>query len=374
MVLGSEGLARRVVRRIDAPRIGAVALVTVLVSVRPMLSGQSLDFFTPGEIAWAWMEHLLELSSLAAVLMLAYTCLDATLPRHTPLRLTLLCTMLLFLSAMLTLVLHAYYAHGVEHLPPPLRLFADSLRFGLPAVFLACVADVHQRALQAVRAADAAEGGRVRLGHEEAEHRLAVLQAQIEPHFLFNVLGNVRRLYRTQPRAGAQAIASLTVLLKAVRPQMRSRCASLGEELETVRSYVHLFQVRMGDRLSFRIDVDGSLHGARFPPMLLITLVENAIKHGVEPVGGGIISVRARACGERLEVTVEDDGAGFGAAGSAGTGVGLANIRRQLDARYGATARLLLESREPRGACATLTIPLQFDVAGEPREPARTGR
>ena len=190
------------------------------------------------------------------------------------------------------------------------------------------------------------------------EARLKLLQAQIEPHFLFNMLGNVRRLYRTDRHAGADSIASLMRYLRIALPQLRSRSGTLADEIELVRSYLELYRIRMGTRLAFSIEVEPSLRGVAFPPMLLVTLAENAIRHGVEPAGGGEVLVRARREGNALQVAVLDDGAGFGAAASSGTGVGLANVRRQLAARYPGGAGLTLQSRRPRGASASIWIPL----------------
>jgi signal transduction histidine kinase len=355
-----DDYVRRVVRAFDRRRLGAVALVTLLLSIGPLASADLLDFFSPAEIALLWLENLVELAVLAATLTIAYTLLDEALWRQpTRLRLAIACTMLFGLSIVLTVLLYGYYAHGFDHLPPPLRLLADSLRFGLPAVFLVLIADVHRRALQVDSAARAAEMSRVQMGHDEAEQQLALLQAQIEPHFLFNVLGNVRRLYRTQPQAGSETIASLMRYLRAALPQLRTQSTSLGGELELVRAYLDLLQVRMGPRLTFSIEADPLLDRVEFPPMLLITLVENAIKHGLEPAGGGRVCVRAHCCGDNLHVAVQDDGAGLGRAASGGTGVGLANVRRQLAARYKNGAQLALEARTPRGTSATIVIPLR---------------
>jgi LytS/YehU family sensor histidine kinase len=207
---------------------------------------------------------------------------------------------------------------------------------------------------------------RVHLEQNESEQRLSLLQAQIEPHFLFNVLGAVRRLYRTRPQAGADTIASLMCYLRAALPQLRSRSARLGDEFELVRAYLDLFQIRMGARLTFSIEADRTLHEVDFPPMLLVTLVENAISHGLEPAGGGSILVRARRIRNMLEVVVQDDGVGFGATASGGTGVGLVNVRRQLTARYKSQAGLTLEAREPRGASATILIPLRAATTSGP--------
>jgi hypothetical protein len=338
----------------DWQRLAAVALVTLLLSLGALVNPTLLDFFSPAEIALAWLEHLAELAVIAAALLAVFTML----PRSMPFRLAVMPAVLLAASVMLAVLLHAYYAGGFEHLPPPLRMLADSLRWGLPAVFLALIADVHQRALQANSAAHAAELARAQLEQGEIEQQLALLQAQIEPHFLFNMLGNVRRLYRMRPQAGAEAVGSLMRYLRMALPQMRSGRASLGEEIAVVRAYLDLFQLRMGSRLVVSIEVDDGLDDAEFPPMLLITLVENAIKHGLEPAGGGRIEIHARRRRDVLEVTVLDDGAGFGATASTGTGVGLVNVRRQLAARYAGRARLTLEAREPRGAGSTIAIPL----------------
>lgn len=363
---GDASLVARVVRALDWQRLAAVALVTLLLSLGALVSPALLDFFSPAEIALAWLEHLAELAAIAVALLAAFTVLDEALPRSMPLRLAVVCALLLALSAVLAVLLHAYYAGGFAHLPPPLRMLADSLRWGLPAVFLALIADVHQRALQTDSAAHAAEIARAQLQQSESEQQLALLQAQIEPHFLFNVLGNVRRLYRTRPEAGAEAISSLMRYLRTALPQLRSRRTSLGEEIGAVRAYLDLFQLRMGTQLSFSIDVDDAMKDAEFPPMLLITLVENAIKHGLEPAGGGHIKVHASRRRNLLEVSVLDDGVGFGATASSGTGVGLVNIRRQLVARYGNRARLTLEAREPHGARATISIPLSGAPGDDP--------
>jgi hypothetical protein len=360
---------RRVVGALDRRRLGAVALVTVLLSLGPLSGSELLDFFSPAEIALLWLEHFIELVVLAAALTIAYTLLDEAMwrqPRR--LRLPISCAVLFGLSALLTLALYGYYAHGFGYLPPRLRLVADSLRIGLPAVFLVLIADIHRQALQVDSAAHAAEMSRVQLGHDEAEQQLALLQAQMEPHFLFNVLGNVRRLYRTRPQAGSEAIVSLMRYLRAALPQLRTQSTSLGGEIELVRAYLDLLKVRMGARLTFSIEADSALDAVEFPPMLVITLVENAIKHGLEPIGGGSVWVRARRHSDMLHVAVLDDGAGLGAAPSGGTGVGLVNVQRQLMARYKSQARLILAARAPRGTSATIMIPLRVAAAAWNRD------
>jgi len=356
---------RRVVRALGWRRLAVVVLMTFLWSTRRLFSSDMMDFFSPSELALLGLELYGEMAVIAGTLMLGYTLLDEALPDDVPLRLVALCALLLTLSVVLTALLYAYYGHTFNDLPPPVRLFSDSLRWGLPAVVLAAVAEVHERAIRTQAAAHAEEQSRLQLSRDETEQQLALLQAQIEPHFLFNVLGSVRRLYRTQPQAGAHTAASLLRYLREALPQLRNQHANLGHELELVRAYLDLFQVRMGERLGYTIEADRSLHDREFPPMLLVTLVENAIKHGIEPSGtGGHVTVRARRNGETVEVAVLDDGVGFGGTATDGTGVGLANVRRQLKARYGSAARLMLESREPHGASAILVIPLTTVAAG----------
>jgi len=349
----------RLLRAMNWQRLATVGLVTLLLSLDALVSPALLDFFSPAEIALAWVEQLSELVVIAAILLGAFTLLDKALPRGTPLRIAMICVSLLALSFALSVLLHVYFAGGVEHLPPALRMVADSLRWGLPAVFLVLIGDMHKRALRADSAAHAAELARAQIQQGEGERQLALLQAQIEPHFLFNILGNVRCLYRARPKAGAEAVRSLMHYLRTALPQLRSQRASLGEEIAVVQAYLDLFKLRMGAQLRVSIKVAADLRGAEFPPMLLMTLVENAMKHGLEPVGGGCINVRARRRRDMLEVSVIDDGVGFGAAASGGTGVGIVNVRRQLAARYGERGRLTLEGREPRGACATIVIPLR---------------
>lgn len=352
-------------------RVLAAALVTVLLSLGALASPVLTSFFSPAEMLLAWLEHLLELGVIAAALLVAYAAIDASLPHRMPGRRLAVSGLLLAVSAALAYLLHAHYAGGFEHLPPALRVWSDSLRWGLPAVFLTLVADVHQRALQADAAAEAAELDLARIEQAETEQQLALLQAQIEPHFLFNVLGVVRRLYRTRPQAGSEAIESLLRYLRTALPRLRRGQATLRDEMDSVRAYLDLLQFRMGPQLRYTLDVAPAVSEAEFPPMLVVTLVENAIKHGIEPQGGGCVEVRARRHGGRLEVSVLDDGVGFGGAPGSGTGVGLANVRRQLAARYGGSGTLELHARLPRGARATVVLPL---AAPPGRTAAMTGQ
>ena len=195
----------------------------------------------------------------------------------------------------------------------------------------------------------------------EADLRLGVLQAQVEPHFLFNTLASVRALVRQDPAQAEATLDALVDFLRATIPKLREDRglhATLGQQLDLCGSYLALMQVRMGGRLTYDVRVDEALRAAPFPPSLLITLVENAIKHGIEPrPGPGRIEIDAVRDGDTLRVQVRDDGAGLQPGLS--TGVGLANVREQLAARYGARAAFVLSpAAQGRGVCAEIRVPL----------------
>lgn len=195
----------------------------------------------------------------------------------------------------------------------------------------------------------------------EADLRLGVLQAQVEPHFLFNTLASVRALVRQDPAQAEATLDALVDFLRATIPKLREDRglhATLGQQLDLCSSYLALMQVRMGGRLTYDVRADEALRAAPFPPSLLITLVENAIKHGIEPrPGPGRIEIDAVRDGDALRVQVRDDGAGLQPGLS--TGVGLANVREQLAARYGARAAFVLSpAAEGRGVCAEIRVPL----------------
>src|SRR4029453_8907222 len=204
-----------------------------------------------------------------------------------------------------------------------------------------------------------AECRREVLQSQMVEAHLSALQAQIEPHFLFNTLANVKRLYETAPARGREMLSSLINYLRAALPTMREPGSTLQREIELVRSFLTILQMRMGDRLAFSIDAPGDLSSARVPPMVLPTLVENAIKHGLSPLPeGGRIDIRARREGSgSMVIEVSDTGAGFAASG--GSGVGLANTRSRLAALYGQDASLSLSNGAPRGVVARIRLPLQ---------------
>ena len=208
--------------------------------------------------------------------------------------------------------------------------------------------------------ATAAEEG---LKRQLAEAQLKMMQAQVEPHFLFNTLASVDYLIETDPARASTMQKNLIQYLRAALPQMREGSTTLGKELALVRSYLEILKVRMEDRLLFAITVPQGLMSAQFPPMVLQSLVENAIKHALEPKPeGGSITVTADIANGNLRVTVADTGLGFGAAGKPGTGVGLANLRERLAALYSGRAKFTIEANSPSGTIATIEVPYEPDL------------
>ncbi len=200
----------------------------------------------------------------------------------------------------------------------------------------------------------------LRAQKQQADLRLGLLQAQVEPHFLFNTLASVRALVRQDPAQAEATLDALVDHLRATIPKLRDGEAmlhsTLGQQLDICASYLSLMKLRMGGRLTYAVEADASLRLKPFPPLLLITLVENAIKHGIEPQPGpGRIEVRASVRGDRLVLSVVDDGAGLKP--GLGSGMGLANVRDQLATRFGEGASLSLRSLAGRGAVAEIVLP-----------------
>ena len=219
------------------------------------------------------------------------------------------------------------------------------------------------RETRAVAALHRAEAEHLLLSKHAMESELKLMQAQIEPHFLFNTLASVQYLTETDPPQASRLLEHLLSYLRAALPQMRSASTTLGQEIEFAEAYLNILRMRMGPRLDFGIDVPTALRAHPFPPVLLISVVENAVTHGLEPLAaGGHVTIAARHDGDRLLVTVTDTGAGLAAQSRPGGGVGLTNVRERLAALYGARGRFSLEGVAPRGARATIDIP--FETSG----------
>jgi hypothetical protein len=192
---------------------------------------------------------------------------------------------------------------------------------------------------------------------ELAVARLNLLNAQVEPHFLYNTLASAQYLTRSEPARADEMLGHLIEYLRYSLPRTEQTLSTLGEELERARSYLKILKIRMGARLELKLDVPEHLLATPLPPMMLQTLVENAIKHGLEPKpGGGTVWIYARHDGELAVITVADDGHGFGAAGG-GTGIGLKNLRERLRLVYDGRASLAVVANMPAGVAATISVP-----------------
>ena len=214
---------------------------------------------------------------------------------------------------------------------------------------------------QVVAATEMAESEALK--RQVVEARMAAMQAQVEPHFLFNTLASIDHLIETDPKRASQMQKNLIALLRASMPTMRENhpaAHNLGREMAVIRPYLEILKVRMEDRLQAEIDVPEGLLSADFPSMMIQSLVENAIKHGLEPKAeGGRLTVKAEIRHGKLAVTVADTGLGFGRAATAGTGIGLNNIRERLQLLYGSKASMTVAENQPSGTLVTLVVPYQ---------------
>jgi two-component sensor histidine kinase len=198
---------------------------------------------------------------------------------------------------------------------------------------------------------------RSELERQALDARLHLLQAQVKPHFLFNTLANVQALVDTGSPQASAVLGSLIAYLRAAVPRLNEQSATLEQELQLVRAYLELMHMRMPDRLQFALHVDESARALRCPPMTLLTLVENAVRHGIDPgEEGGRIDVHVQRRAERCFVLVSDTGIGLQTI-SSGLGTGLSTLRERLQLFFGGDAQLRLSGQSPRGVCAEIEFP-----------------
>jgi sensor histidine kinase YesM len=273
---------------------------------------------------------------------------------------------------------------GIVQGVDPLGWLADSAKFRhvvtaglvfgfLYALVVALIAHLRNREYAALTARLAAEARQSELSRQLAESQLKLLQLQVEPHFLFNTLASARQLAEKGAPDAARLVGDLIVFLRAATPALREARTTLAAEGDLVRAYLSIMRTRLGRRLEFGVTVPPPLADAPLPPGMLITLVENAIKHGIEPwPPGGRVEVSARETDGRLEVTVADTGAGLEGAPASGAGIGLANIRERLALLYGDRAALELAENDPRGFRARIVLPREAPPSTVPFVPVMT--
>ncbi|MBQ5946236.1 sensor histidine kinase [Massilia sp. ST3] len=226
----------------------------------------------------------------------------------------------------------------------------------LAGSWTALVALIRQKDALARHQALAFDLERSELARQALDARMKLMQAQVAPHFLFNTLANVQALVDIGSPQAPAVLRSLTAYLRAAIPQLDEGCNTLGQEVRLVEAYLKLMHMRMPDRLRYSLHADESLMNVRCPATTVLTLVENAVRHGIDPSEeGGAIEISIERQGTRCLARVNDTGVGFVHAGPPGTG--LAGLRERLALTFGGDAQLRLTAREPHGVCAEVEFP-----------------
>ena len=290
-------------------------------------------------------------------LCIAY-CVNAAAPwdHETPLRRLALAALVgSLIGVVLVIIVKGYpLAHVRERMAFLLMNVLAAFGNGL---LISLIFYVKRREARAVAALHKAEAERHLLSRQAVEAELKLMQAQVEPHFLFNTLASVQYLTETDPKQANVLLGHLIGYLRAALPQLRARSSTLGREAALAEAYLNFLRMRIGPRLTFSIDLPDELRDHPFPHNLLISLVENAIKHGIEPsADGGSVTLAAKRADDSIIVTVTDSGRGLTPGNRTdGQGVGLTNIRERLAALYGSRGRFTLEPAAPRGTKAPST-------------------
>ncbi len=334
-------------------------LVAVLISTQFLFQPFVWRNWPVDEVLLGWLDLLRSRSISGLAIGLALVLVGAACKRHPRARVPCLCLSIAVGAAVGELVPLAADDRAVTQ---DLRLaLGRTLQWTLVGCSIGVMLWLWQRSVDVQAAVQDAELRRSQIESQLAQMRLQWLRSRIEPHFLFNTLATVRRLHHTDPAQGARLLAHFLTYLRMTLASEHLRPATLGQEIDLVEAYLGIVAVRMSGRLEARCDVPQHLRGCELPQLIIATLVENAVKHGIGPQPeGGRIEVTARALGATLEVTVTDTGAGF--SGSGGTGIGLANARARIATLYGAAATLTLENKPPSGVRARLSLPLRGAV------------
>lgn len=251
-----------------------------------------------------------------------------------------------------------------QYLKDPLRQTGVSMLIVsgiLFAPWIALGAMVRQREAFARRQELSFALERSELERQALDARMRLLQAQVQPHFLFNTLANVQALVDTGSPQASKVLGTLIAYLRAAVPLLDEPFSMMRDELALVRSYLELMHMRMPDRLQFHIDAGADVQGVRCPPLTLLTLVENAVRHGIDPgEEGGRIDISVKLIEEHCEVVVSDTGVGLTTAG-ASLGTGLSTLRERLELCFGPGTQLTLAEVSPHG----VRVALQFPAQGE---------
>ncbi len=286
-------------------------------------------------------------------------------PRHPPRWLPRWVLQVVAVAACVPVVTLALWIGSTEPGAPPFWTdrervagFGTLTGFGLLiSPWVALGALVRQKEALAREQALALDLARSEMQRHALDARLGLLQAQVAPHFLFNTLANVQALVEGGSPRAPEVLRHLVAYLRAAVPRLDETSTTIGHELELVRAYLELMRLRMPDRLRFSLQVDDAARTLRCPPMTLLSLVENAVRHGIDPAeDGGLIEVEVRCAAGRCRIVVSDDGVGLRPAGQ-GLGTGLAALRERLALIFGESASLAVRAREPRGVVAVAQFP-----------------
>ncbi len=337
------------------PSFGIVVGHAVLVGV--MMSAQML--FQPfvwrnwpwDDVLAAWMQLAAQRVAVALVIALALSAAWRVPARSAAGRAGLLASAIAIAATAAEEAL-AHFGLGTER-----ALWHRFVQWNVVAGSVAGMFYLWRRGSEARGAAQSLALRQAQRERQRVVVRLQALRSQIEPHFLFNTLATLRSLQRNDPGQGAQLVACLVDYLRAAGPETVRDDSTLGEEIALVRAYLGVVSMRMPGRIEVEIDVDAALLGCEMPALIVATLVENAVKHGLAPApAGGRLGVTARRRGDSLEVSVRDTGVGFGGSVS-GSGLGLANVTARLQTLYGANGSLELRENNPHGVDASVRLP-----------------
>ncbi|WP_395790565.1 sensor histidine kinase [Aquimonas sp.] len=352
----------------------------------PRASGFAL-LLNPSRLAWVgaaallwglllslvWQSGLLSLwirvLAVAAAALLAFGLFEQW-PSRLPRRLARWVLQVLAVAAVVPLTALVFWSLSTDPGAPPFYREQDrligflllSLSGLLLAPWFALAALVRQKDALARHQALAFALERSELERQAVDARLHLLQAQVAPHFLFNTLANVQALVDSGSGQASSVLGSLISYLRAAVPRLGETDTDLGQELELARAYLQLMQMRMPDRLQFGIDIDDRLLRLRCPPLSLLSLVENAVRHGIDPSEeGGRIDIEARLVDGRCRLRVRDTGVGL-QPDSRGLGTGLSTLRERLRLAFGESTSLRLSAVDPHGLRAEIELPLPADL------------
>jgi hypothetical protein len=356
ITIPDTGKARGWARLVAWPRVKFTLAFAILV-------GFPLDLVINGGRPW----YLFRTIALGAAALAAFGLFEQW-PRRLPKPLARWVLQVIGVALAMPLTTFAIWVISAARGAPPFWTNQDALlNFSmltalslLLAPWAALAALVRQKDALARHQALAFDLERSELGRQALDARLQLLKAQVAPHFLFNTLANVQALVDTgSPRASA-VLRSLIAYLRAAVPRLHEPATTLGQELQLVQAYLELMHMRIPDRLQFALHVDEAARGLRCPPMTLLTLAENAVRHGIDPSEeGGRIDIDVQRRNGRCLVRITDTGAGFRQQTANGLGTGLSTLRERLQLSFGGDAQLRLTEHEPHGVCAELNFPAE---------------